>query len=282
MTASASSAAQAAREAVSRRLRELRQDAGLTIVELASRCGWHHAKTSRIENTRSTPSTDDIRRWCRACSADDQADDIVAASRNASSMYTEWRRSMRTGLRQLQESYGELFEATETFRVYSTRIVPGILQTEGYAAALLRGIARFHRAPDDVDDAAAARVERSRIVHQPGHRFILVVEEAAMYYQLGNTEVMAGQLGYLLTAGALPAVSLGIVPASLADRPIRPLETFHVYDDLVAVELLTARVTVTQPSEVALYLRAFEELRSLAVYGADARALILRAIEALR
>lgn len=39
---------------------------------------------------------------------------------------------------------------------------------------------------------------------------------------------------------------------------------------------------MTQPSEVAPYLRAFEELRSTAVYGADARALIVQAIEALR
>jgi hypothetical protein len=58
---------------------------------------------------------------------------------------------------------------------------------------------------------------------------------------------------------------------------------FHVYDDeLVSVELMSARVRITQPSEVALYLRAYGQLRRMAVYGADARALILRAIEALR
>ncbi|MDT0443717.1 Scr1 family TA system antitoxin-like transcriptional regulator [Streptomyces sp. DSM 41886] len=115
-----------------------------------------------------------------------------------------------------------------------------------------------------------------------GHRLALLVEESVLHYRLGDSAAMAAQLGYLLTAGALPAVSLGVIPADLPDRAIRPLEAFHVYDDtLVAVELLTARVTVTQPSEVALYLRAFQQLRELAVYGADARALILRAIEGL-
>jgi hypothetical protein len=83
-------------------------------------------------------------------------------------------------------------------------------------------------------------------------------------------------------AGRRSVQWLSVIPSDLSERPIRPLEAFHVYDDtLVAVELLTARVTVTQPSEVAEYLQAFEQLRSLAVYGAEARALILKAIEAL-
>ncbi|RKN45820.1 helix-turn-helix domain-containing protein [Streptomyces hoynatensis] len=282
MPPSPSSAAQAAREAVGRRLKELRLDAGLTVVELAGRCGWHYAKTSRIENARTSPSAEDIRLWCRACGAEDHVPDLVAASRNAQSLYTEWRRTMRTGLRRLQESYTDLFRQTRLFRVYSSRVIPGLLQTEGYATALLAGVARFHGAPDDAPAAAAARVERSRVIHEPGHRVTLLIEEAVLRYQLGDSAAMAAQLGHLLTAGALPAVSLGIIPAGLPDRPIRPHEAFHVYDDIVvAVELLTARVTVTQPSEVALYLKAFQELRALAVYGADARALIIDAIEAL-
>jgi transcriptional regulator with XRE-family HTH domain len=282
MPASPSSSAQAAREAVGRRLRELRQDAGLTIVELADRCGWHFAKTSRIENARTAPSVADIRAWCAACGAKDQAADLVAASRNAESMYTEWRRSVRTGMRRLQESYVHLFQSTQLFRIYSARIIPGLVQTEGYAAGLLRTIASFHGAPDDSAEAAVARVERSRVIYEPGRRIVLLIEEAALHYRMGDAEAMAAQLGHLLTVGALPAVSLGIIPADLPERPIRPLEAFHVYDDaLVAVELLTARVTVTQPPEVAQYLKGFEQLRQLAVYGAEARALILRAIEAL-
>jgi hypothetical protein len=49
----------------------------------------------------------------------------------------------------------------------------------------------------------------------------------------------------------------------------------------VSVELVSASVKITQPSEITLYLKAFEQLRGMAVYGADARALIVKAIEAL-
>jgi transcriptional regulator with XRE-family HTH domain len=282
MPISPSSSAQAARENVARQLRDLRKDAGLTVVELANRCGWHHAKTSRIENAKTPPSPADIRLWCRTCDASDQAPDLIASSRHAESLYTEWRRRVRAGLRQLQDSYVELFRSTGLFRVYSPTLVPGLLQTEGYARALLSNNARLLDVPDDAEAAAAARLERSQIIHEAGHRFVLLIEESALYYQLGDSDAMAAQLGHLLTAGALPAVSLGIIPMSTRERCLWPQEVFHVYDDtLVSVELLSAQVNITQPSEIALYLKAFEELRSMAVYGAQARALIVKAIDAL-
>ncbi|MGW7369210.1 helix-turn-helix domain-containing protein [Streptomyces sp. NPDC054841] len=282
MPISPSSAAQVARENVARQLRDLRKDAGLTVVELAVQCGWHHAKSSRIENAKTPPSPTDIRLWCRACNAMDQAADLIAASRHAESMYTEWRRRVRTGLKQLQDSYVSLYRSTGVFRVYSPTLVPGLLQTEGYARALLSSNARFLDVPDDGAEAAAARVERSRVIHEPGHRCVLLIEEAVLYYQLGTAEEMAAQLGYLLTAGALPAVSLGIVPMATSERAMWPQETFHIYDDnLVSVELLSAQVNVTQPSEIAMYLKAFEQLRSMAVYGAEARVLVTKAIDAL-
>lgn len=284
MPVSPSSSAQAARESVAMRLRDLRKASGLTVVELADRCGWHHAKTSRIENARTAPSAKDIRLWCCACEAADQIDDLIARSLNAESMYSEWRHQVRSGLKQLQDSYVRFFRDTRLFRVYSSTMVPGLLQTEGYAAALLTTIADFRKIPiNDGAEAAAARVERSRVIHEPGHRFVLLVEEGVLYYQLGNADAMAAQLGYLLTAGALPSVSLGVIPTGTRERRMWPQETFHVYDDtLVSVELLSAQVNITQPSEIILYLKAFEQLRSMAVYGADARALIVRAIEALR
>jgi transcriptional regulator with XRE-family HTH domain len=283
MPVSPSSSAQAARESVAQRLRSLRRGAGLTVNELADRCGWHHAKTSRIENTRTAPSAKDIRLWCRACQVDDQAEDLIVQSLNAESLYSEWRHQVRNGLKQLQDSAVQFFRETRLFRVYSSTMVPGLLQTEGYAAALLSTIADFREIPiNDGAEAAAARVERSRVIHEPGHRFVVLVEESALYYQLGDADAMAAQLGYLLTAGALPAVSLGVIPKATRERKHWPIETFHVYDDtLVSVELLSARVKITQPSEIALYLKAFEHLRSMAVYGAEARALIVKAIDSL-
>jgi len=281
MSVSPSSSAQTAREGVARQLRELRQDAGLTLVQLATTCGWSHSKASRIENAKTPPSSPDIVAWCRACAADGRAPDLVALSRDAETMYQEWRKRARTGLRQLQTSYQRLFEATRLFRVYTPTLVPGLLQTEGYTRAVLSSNARLLGVPDDSAEAALARADRSQIIHRAGRRFVFVLEEAVLRHQLGTADDMAAQLGHLLTAGALPAVSLGIIPMG-RPRSLWPQEVFHLYDDtLASVELLSAEVNITQPSEVALYEAAFGELRSMAVYGAEARALVVAAIDAL-
>ncbi|GAA0414961.1 helix-turn-helix transcriptional regulator [Streptomyces luteireticuli] len=282
MSAVPSSSAQAAREALAGRLKEIRRDARLTGHELAVRCGWHKAKSSRIENARTAPSDDDIRAWCTACGAEDQAADLIAANRAVESMYVQWRRLHRKKtLRQIQESRVPLHERTRLFRVYSSDVVPGFLQTEGYATAVLQSVASLRELRDDIPEAVAARLARARVLREGGHRFVMLVEEAVLRYQMGDKETMAGQLEHLLSVMSLPSVSLGVIP-SRGRRPIWAVETFSVYDDeQVFVELLTARVTVTAPGEVRDYLKTFDGLRQRAVYGGRARALIASAIEAL-
>lgn len=278
----ASSAAQAAREVLAARLRDLRLDAGLTGHELARRCGWSAAKSSRIEHAKTPPSDMDVRAWCAACDAEDQAQDLVAANRLADQMYVHWKRLHRHGMRRAQEEVVPLYERTRCFRVYCSNVVPGMLQTEAYATALLSTIAAFQGTPDDSPEAAAARVARSHVVQNGNRRFAFLVEETVLRYRIGDAETMASQLGYLLAVMALPNVSLGVIPFT-AGRRVWPLEAFYVFDDhRVSVELLTAAVNVTAPGEIAVYAKAFAELNHIAVHGAPARSLITDAIATLQ
>ncbi|WP_327323821.1 helix-turn-helix transcriptional regulator [Streptomyces sp. NBC_01210] len=281
MTESASSSVQSARAALAERLREVRLDAGITKRELAARCGWHESKSSRIESAKTPPSDADIRLWCLACGADGQAPDLVAANRQADSMYVQWRRLQRTGLKRLQQADLPLYKRTKHLKVYCSNVVPGFLQTPGYATALLQAIATFRGLPDDVAEAVNARMDRSRLVRQGNRRLAIVIEEGVLHYRIGDAGTMAGQLGSLLSVMDLPSVSLGVIPAG-AERSMWPIETFTVFDDeRVHHEPLSASVKITAPDEVVQYLKAFGELHRQAVYGAEARALIVRAIEAL-
>ncbi|NJP68767.1 DUF5753 domain-containing protein [Streptomyces spiramenti] len=175
-----------------------------------------------------------------------------------------------------------MFRAATVHRLYSAGLVPGILQSAGYVRAVLGIASTVHGLPtEDIEGAVRARLDRSRIIHEQGRRFVVVVEESVLRYRVAGADSMGAQLGYLLTAGALPAVSLGVIPMDTT-RLHWPEETFHMYDSArVTVELVSADLTVTQPEEVAQYAAAFERLRSMAVYGAEARALITRAVEAL-
>ncbi|MEV7782046.1 helix-turn-helix transcriptional regulator [Kitasatospora sp. NPDC088351] len=280
-SASPSSSAQAARKALADRLQGIRKDAGINGRELSARCGWHPAKTSRIQDGQTAPSEADIRAWCEACGAGDQVDDLIAVSRAVESMYMEWRRLRAGGLRNLQDSYAKLYEETKAFRFYTSDVIPGVLQTSAYATAIMSRFVDASRTSDDLERAVAAKMERAKVIHTGDHRFVFVVEESVLRYRLGNAEVMAGQLGHLLAVISLPRVSLGIIPFT-AERTIWPVESFRVHDDQrVQVELVSAAVNVTTPGEVREYVRTFAELQSLAVYGAEARALIVAATEAL-
>lgn len=278
------SSVQEARAALANRLRDLRLDAGITGKELAARCGWSVAKSSRIENAHTPPSDKDIRAWCQACGVADQAADLVAAGRQADAMYLQWKRVQRTGMRHLQEASTPLYERTRVFRVYASHVIPGYLQTPDYATALMGTIAAFRGTPDDVAEAVEARMRRSRVIHEGDHRFATLIEENVLRQKVGSVEVMAGQLGALLASMTLPSVSLGIIPAAASrERVMWPLEQFTIFDDTrVHVELLAAKVTVTAPSELDIYLRAFARLTDLAVYGAEVRNLIVKAVDSLR
>ncbi|MFE3996783.1 helix-turn-helix domain-containing protein [Streptomyces goshikiensis] len=280
MPSSPSSRAQAAREALAVRLSHIRKDAGLTGRELSARCGWHPAKTTRVQKAEMAPSDADIRAWCAACGAEDQIGDLIATARVVDSMYQEWRKLHRNGMRTAQEDWTTRHAQAALCRVYVSNAVPGFLQTPAYATALMQAITAFQGTPDDVAEAVAARVARSRFLYEGGHRFVVLFEEWVLRARFGPPETMAAQLRHLLTVQPLTSVSLGVIPATV-QRTIWPLEAFYLFDDRqAAVETLTAEISVTQPRELTDYAKAFADLAKMAVYGDYACALITDAIDA--
>ncbi|MER5941194.1 helix-turn-helix transcriptional regulator [Streptomyces sp. NPDC001928] len=277
-----SSSVQQARQALGRRLREIRVDAGLTARELARRADWHESKCSRLENGHTSPSDADVRTYTTLCQAHDQTADLIATARGIEGAYIQWRRMERAGLRRVQQSVAPLFERTRRFRVYQSWVLPGLLQTPAYTRAVLGTVAHLRDVPDDIDAAVAVRMERQRILHTGDHRFAVLVEEWVLRTVIGDYDTMAGALGHLISVASLPAVSLGVIPLGTPRGAGWPVESFTMYDDAqVNVELVSAHLTVTQPGEISEYAKAFTELSAIAVYGTQARSLITAAIDSL-
>jgi transcriptional regulator with XRE-family HTH domain len=277
-----SATAQQALDALAARLREIRKDAELTARQVAQAAGWHESKCSRIEHARTTPSPADIRVWCAICGVPDQAADLTATVRSIESMYVEWRRMIRSGMRRLQEAPLPLYERTRQFRIYEPGVIPGLFQTAEYARARMGRIVEFNGIPDDLDTAVAARLERQRVLRRGDHKFAVVLEEWALRSRIGSTAMMAGQLAHLRQASTLPAVGLGIIPVSAA-RTMWSSPGFWIFDESrVLIETPAAELAITQPRQIAIYLRTFAELAAMAVYGSQARELINRAIADFR
>lgn len=272
------SPAKQAREALGVRLREIRKKAGLTGRALAAGIGCHYTKISRIENGSQAPSEENIKGWCRVCRAEDQLPDLIATARSIESMYVEWQRQTRAGMKRLQLSSMPRYERTKLFRIYEHNIIPGLFQTAEYSAAALSYFIDFLNAPNDLDAAVEARMERQRIIYSGNRRFAVVLEEQAIRQRVGDLDTMAGQLDRLLGVISLPRVSLGIIPAA-APRRVFASVGFWIFDDAVVdVETPTASLEITQPREIRLYTKMFEQLQQSAVYGAEARALVTSAM----
>jgi transcriptional regulator with XRE-family HTH domain len=281
-TPPSSSNAWQARQALGARLGELRKDACLTGRALSRLCGWHESKISRIEHAQTAPSADDIRSWCQHCGTPGETEDLITFLRSVEGMFIEWRRMERTGLRRAQESVLPLWERTRLFRAYSSWLIPGAVQTRAYTTAVLRAIAARRELPDDVDEAVAVRTDRLRLLREGDHRFLVVIEESVLRNVIGGAEVMAGQLGHLITVASLPSVSLSIVPMGLPRDAVWPVEDFWIFDDRqVNVELVSGWLTLRQAGEIAAYAKTFSDLSEIAVRGSQARALITAAIDAL-
>lgn len=279
---SPSSSVQEARRALGRRLREIRKEAGLTGRELARQAGWHESKTSRLEHGKTPPSDADIRLWAQLCDVTGQVPDLIATARGIDGQYVEWRRMEQPGLKHAQESVRPLFERTRRFRTYQSWVVPGLLQTGAYTRAVLSTVSALRNVPDDIDAAVAVRIERQQVLRSGNHRFAMLIEEWVLRTVIGDKEIMAGQLGHLITAASLPSVSLGIIPLGVPRGVGWPVESFTMYDESqVSVELVSAHLTVTQPREIKEYARAFGELAAVAVYGAAARSLLTAAVDEL-
>jgi len=272
---SPSDPARQAKEALGARLKELRQDAGLSARALAAATGRHFTRVSKIEHGVQAPTSQDIRDWCKACGAVDQISDLIATARAVESAYVEFRRQARAGMKSVLGSHTiARYEQTELFRIYEHNVIPGLLQTPDYAAAMLSFWTGFLGTGDDLDAAVAARMERQRVIYDRGKRFVVVLEEQALRTWFGTAETQAGQLDHLLAVMSVPTISVGIIPM-MTERTAVASAGFWIFDDfLVALETPTASVEVTRPTEIELYARMFGHLRSAALHGRDARALI--------
>lgn len=273
--------AQRAKEAFGSRLREIRQDAGFSGRQLAERTGFHFTKISRVEHGAQGLSDADIRTWCIACDATDEIPALITQARAADSLYREWKRQARSGLRQLQETIAPLYERTRLFRVHEHWSIPGLLQTAAYSTESMIYWSQLLKLPDDRAAATAARLERQRVLRWGDHQFVFLLAEQTLRTRIGTAEVMLEQLDRILGVMALKNVHIGIIPTA-AGLGAHTQTAFWIFDDsLVKVETLTAALDITRPDEIEIYAAVFNQMQLAASYGRSARALILQARDEL-
>lgn len=270
-----------ARDALGKRLRELRRRANMSGRQFAASLSWPPSKVSKLENGRQTPTDDDIRAWTRATSNEGETEALLASLHTLEVQHAEWQRQLKTGLRPHQQQIAELDAKTRLFRAFESTFIPGLLQTAQYARARFVQSSNVFKVRNDIDEAVQARLQRQEILYRPDKRFHFVLTEAALRYRLSPPEIMLGQLDRLMSFSALPNVKLGIIGFETA-YVVAPAHGFWLLDNgRVMVETFSAELNLAQPQELTLYGGIFDSLAAVASYGRAARAIINRVIDDL-
>lgn len=276
--ASGSTSVDEARNALGKRLRELRQQAGLTGKQVAESLAWPASKVSKLENARQTPTDRDILDWTRATSSEGETEALLASLHTLEVQHAEWRRVLKVGMLKHQVELTETDQQTKLYRAFEPVVVPGLLQTPEYARAQFSRVVMVHKVPNDINDAVQKRMQRQEMLYSPDKRFHFVLTEATLRYRLCSPDIMLGQLDRLISLTSLRNVRLGVI-SNETQYVVDPRHGFWLYNgDLVRVETYSAELNLRQPHEIELYASTFEKLAAVASYGGAARAIINRVI----
>jgi hypothetical protein len=158
---------------------------------------------------------------------------------------------------------------------YSTQLIPGLLQTEAYARAVLQAI-RLDAKPGDVERRLELRVHRQELLtseHAP--EYWVVLDEAVVLRQVGGPAVMADQLGELIEAARRPNVTLQVLPFTSGEHAGMDGEftVFHYLEsadpDVVYIENTGSDLYLEAPEVTRRYSKIFDHLRAAAQNPAE-------------
>ncbi|GAA0370732.1 helix-turn-helix transcriptional regulator [Actinoallomurus spadix] len=261
-------------------LRVLREMSGMSGRDLAKRIGISQSKVSRIEAGAAQPSATEITAWAQAVGAADEIERLRDVLADVARTEVETWQAAIEGRHQLQDDAREREETARRVRVFQPALVPGLLQTPGYAQ---RVFAMFKASVPQTSVAAAvaARLDRQLALYKDDDRhFEFLITEAALRWRPGPPRLAIAQLDRIATVSTLDNVSIGLIPLS-AEAEAPYLQGFSILDDgdadddaFVLIELDHAELTVTEADAVALYRNRWSTLRKAAVFGDEAQALL--------
>lgn len=269
-------------------LKRLREVASLTQEEVADRLDWHPTKVFRIETGRTGPHPNDVRVMLDIYGVTDreQREALIQLAKDARKR--GWWYSYRDVLPSRYEFFIGLEHESTSIRTFELAVVPGILQIEEYARALVRG-GPLELDADEVQRRVEVRMTRQKILAKKDRpQLWVILDEAVIHRPVGGSEVMRAQLDHLIAASEQARTTIQIVPYSVGSHP-GTTGSFVILGfpepgeiDVVYMETVGGNMAVDKAEEVEHYTNAFDHLRAVALSPHDTRAMLIAASKALQ
>jgi transcriptional regulator with XRE-family HTH domain len=256
------------------RLRQLRTRLGLTVEKVGDELMCSATKISRIETGHRRPSLRDVRDLCKLYDvSDSDTDELMDLARMARepgwwSQYGDLNLDPYIGLEQDASS----------ITCFSSYYVPALLQTEAYARAIIKAIARKID-PEIHEQRVEVRLRRQQRLEQDNRpRYRALLDEAVLRRRVGGPAVMADQLGKILKLEREGKATVQVIPFEVGAHAAQDSNfvflEFQEASPVVFVELLSTNLYQERISDLDRYREAVDYLRDEALSPRDSVALI--------
>ncbi|MFF5171344.1 helix-turn-helix domain-containing protein [Micromonospora sp. NPDC000089] len=277
------------RRRLGRTLRDLRTEAGITLDAAAEALECSRQKVWRIESGLGSVRGVDVRAMCELYGvAAELAGALTALA--GETRAKGWWHAYGDAIPDWFELYVGLESAACRIRRYDEALVPGLLQTRGYANAVYQH--RSEVTGEERDRLVQVRLQRQSLLSRrlpAAPAMDVILSEGALLRIVGDRPTMAEQLRHLLDLGERETVSIRVLPLSVGLHRGVEAGTFVMLEfpignrstpepPVIYSESWTGALYLDRPEEFAAYEKVWTSLDQLALDEGQSRHLINKII----
>ncbi|WP_413806244.1 helix-turn-helix domain-containing protein [Streptomyces sp. OE57] len=270
------------RVVLGKRLQDLREKAGLSFEQAGRALDVTHATIRRMEKAEVGLKLPYVEKLLRTYGVIDpeEVEGFLSLAREANK--AGWWHRFRDVLPEWFNTFVSLEVEANLIRAYEPHYIPGLLQTEGYARAVLR--AGMPHAPEsEIERNVALRMERQALLARDNPPMLWVVmDETVVRRPIGGAETMRAQITRLIEEAEAPHIRLQIMPFDAGPHPAM-YGPFHIFrfpipelPDIAYTETLVSGSYFDQRDDVSAFLEALDRMCAQAAPAQTTQAILSR------
>ncbi|MEO3926477.1 helix-turn-helix transcriptional regulator [Micromonosporaceae bacterium B7E4] len=263
-------------------IRTLRHGAGLTREDVAERTHMNPATLWRLETARARPQRRTLLGLLDVYGVTDPERrlELVALAKDAGQL--GWLQAYEDQLPDEYSTYISFESEAQSVRNYESLFVPGLLQTEAYARALIAGVLP-EITEDEVERRVEARLKRQDVLARAEPlRVWVIIDESVLHRRVGSAEVIRDQLQHLAKLTKLPNITVQVLPYDVGAHPgMHGAFAIMGFPDpadpeLVYLENRVNGLFLERDADISSYTDLFEHLRAAALNPAASVRMVSR------
>lgn len=264
------------RRQAGRLMKQLREQAGISLMAAAEELEFSRARMYRIENGEVSLRKHDVLAMCAFYGANDKITEVLVGLARESKAKGWWH-AYGDVVPAWFELYVGMETAAERLRHYAPGVIPGLLQNREYAESVFHQRSGLDEA--GVRTAVAVRLERQELLrrHSPRPPVLeVIIDEGVLRRSIADTLGMQKQLAHLVNISQRPGVSVRVLPFSAGPHSASSAGSFTILDfptlgaaapepTTIYSENLTGALYLDKPREVETYGVVWRELERAAL-----------------